>query len=188
MPPRICHPGWVPNLWDSALAAVTRLAGLHVLVELAGEMKAFEHELYRRGDGGGIFRPELLARSVERARLTDLTHIGVRRHHVRDVDLEPALENTHHILQIVAREGPVEHIEHRALGELAQDLFFARFPHRLELDLARGGGDHGVEVAHARAGRGLAKADGPLERAREEVLVVADAHAHGHSGSLADLR
>src|SRR5438046_5395063 len=65
------------------LAAVARLAGLHVLVELAGEMKAFEHELYRRGDGGGIFRPELLARSVERARLTDLTHIGVRRHHVR---------------------------------------------------------------------------------------------------------
>ncbi len=29
MPPRICHPGWVPNLWDSALARTSSRVQRH---------------------------------------------------------------------------------------------------------------------------------------------------------------
>src|SRR5262244_2817367 len=70
-----------------ALGAVAGLARLHILVELAGEVKPFQHELERRGDRGGVLRAQLLARRVEWARLADLAHVGVGRHDVGDVDL-----------------------------------------------------------------------------------------------------
>src|SRR5262245_23531557 len=111
------------------LAAVTRLAGLDVLVEFAGEVEPFEDELHRGGDGGGILGPELLARGMDRTGFADLPHVGLRGHHVRDVHLHAALEGGNHVVEIAAREGAIENVEHGLLRELAEDLLLVRFAH-----------------------------------------------------------
>src|SRR5262249_61088012 len=62
------------------LAAVTRLAGLYVLVELTGEVEPFEDELDRGGDGGGILGAELLARGLCGGGFAELLSVGLLVH------------------------------------------------------------------------------------------------------------
>jgi hypothetical protein len=108
-------------------------------------------------------------------------------HRVRHLDAQAVLERAHHLVQLAGGEGAVEHVEHRALHELAEDLVLAGVAEALHLDLAAGGGHDRAEVADPRGGHRLSEADGPLERAGEQVLVVADRHPHRDPGALADL-
>src|SRR5437773_8364782 len=167
---------------------VSGAAGLDVLVELAGEMQPFEDELERGGHARRIRRAELLRRGVERGHAVDLLHVLLGRHRIGHGDREPALERCHHLVELAPAEAPGEDVEHRALGELAEHLVLAAIADRLELDLAARRGDDGAEVAHPWRRRLLAQPDRPLERARQEVLVVADRDAHRDAGALADLR
>ncbi len=160
---------------------------LRVLVQLSAEVQALEHELDGGGEAGRAVTAELLSRRAQRRRRLGLPHVLRRGHRVGDLHAEAALEGGHHRIQLGRRQRAVEDVEHGALHELTEDLVLARVTERLQLDLARGGRHQGAEVAHARRGVRLAEADGPLERAGDEVLVVADAHTHGDAGALADL-
>src|SRR5499426_1176474 len=129
-----------PRAWRGS-APVAVAPGAGVLVELAAQVQAFEHELERRGGAGGVPRPELLEGRLERTHLGDLLDVLRRRHRVRDVDAEAALEGRDHRIELTADEAPVEDVEHCLLHELAEHLVLAAVPERLELDLAAGRGD-----------------------------------------------
>src|SRR2546426_2443377 len=169
-------------------ASITVAAGLGVLVELAAQMEAFEHELERRRRAGRIARAELLHSGVQGADLGDLTDVLLGRHHVRDLDAEAVLEGGHDGVQLASGEAPVEDVEHRLLHQLAEDLVFAAVAERFHLDLAAGRGDDRPEVAHARRDLALVETNGALERVGQEVFPVADADPHRHARALADLR
>src|SRR5262249_44856002 len=110
------------------------------------------------------------------------------RHNVRHLYAHAALERRDDGLELRRRLRAVADVEHRALHQLAQDLFLAGVAERLQLDLPRGGRHQGTEVADARRGVDLAQADRALERARGEIFVVADADPYRHAGTLTDLR
>src|SRR5438876_680820 len=169
-------------------ASITVAAGLGVLVELAAQMEAFEHELERRRRAGRIARAELLHGGVQGADLGDLTDVLLGRHHVRDLDAEAVLEGRHDLVQLASGEAPVEDVEHRLLHQLAEDLVLAAVAERFHLDLAAGRGDDRPEVAHARRDLALVETNGALERVGQEVFPVADADPHRHARALADLR
>src|SRR5712664_4506201 len=160
-------PDYIVDSGRSAPVAVA--AGLGVLVELAAQMQALQHELERRRGAGGVARAELLHGRVQRAHLGDLTDVLLGRHRVRDLDTEAILERGHDLVQFPPGEAPVEDVQYRLLHELAEHLVLAPVAERLHLDLAAGRSDDGAEVAHARRDLALVQADGALERVGEEV-------------------
>src|SRR4029450_2175798 len=87
-------------------APVAVSPGARVLVQLAAQMQALEHELERGGGAGRIARAELLQRWLQGPHLADLAHVLRRRHRIRDVDTEPPLERGHDSLDVPACAAP----------------------------------------------------------------------------------
>src|SRR5207245_9310966 len=114
-------------------APIPMAAGLDVLVELAGEVEPLQHELERGRRRGRRGRAEPGDGRLERAERLDLADVLARRHRVGDGDDEPALERRDDLVELPGGEALVEHVQHRALYELAEHLVLALVAQRLEL-------------------------------------------------------
>src|SRR2546427_13272794 len=171
-----------------ASAPVARAAGLDVLVQLLGEMEAFEDELDGGGDCSRLGGAELDDGAAQGRKLAGLLDVLVGRHGVRHVEAGAGLERGDDFVELGLAEAAAEDVVDGLLDEPAEQLLLVAVADRLELDLADGGRRQRAEIAYARHRDLLAQPDRALERAGQDVLVAAYAHAHGPARALADLR
>src|SRR3989449_4951700 len=171
-----------------ASAPGARPAGLAVLVQLLGEREPFEAELEGGANCPRLGGAELDDGAAQRRKLAELLDVLVGGHGVGDVEAGAGLERGDDFVELGLAEAAAEDVVDGLLDEPAEQLLLVAVADRLELDLADGGRRQRAEIAHARHRDLVAQPDRALERAGEDVLVVADAHAHGHARALADVR
>src|SRR4030081_1964294 len=103
-------------------APVAVSPGARVLVQLAAQMQALEHELEGGGGAGGVARAELLQRRLQRAHLGDLAQVLRRVQRVRDTNAQTAMKRRNGRVQLATGQAPGEDVENRLLHELAEHL------------------------------------------------------------------
>src|SRR6266581_1782053 len=174
---------------SAALRAVRVPSARAVLVELLVEMEALEYELDGRGhEARALEGAELRHGLAEPGDLADALEVLLGAHAVGDLHAPARLEVLGHLLQPLDLQVLVPHLEHGAVDEPIDQVVLALvLAHVLELDLAGGGGEDGVEVGQARHDLALAQADGALLGVGEQALVVVDGDAHAHARGLVDL-
>ena len=77
--------------------------------------------------------------------------------------------------------------QHGGRDQLAEEDLFASLLEGLDLHLALGRRDQGLEVGHPGHGLGLPVAEGPAGGVGHQRLVVGDGEPHRHPGSLVEV-
>ena len=151
-------------------------------------MQPFEHELHRRGEGGGFLRPQRLHGVGQAVHVTKHLLVGIHVQILASLHAQTLAEAVYHRLQIVYVEVPVEHRLHAGGQQPRGDAILLAFLHRLELHLALQRRQHEREVGNARHHVLLAQPQGAAEGVGQQRLVVGDGGAHGNAGALVHVR
>ena len=91
-------------------------------------------------------------------------------------------------VSLQAAQPAPEHIEDRLARELLEDLGFAAFFERLELDAPHRGTDHAGEIADARNSIRFSGAHGAPHGRSDHRFQPADREPHTDTGTLVDVR